>query len=231
MKKILLLVFVSINIISCDPCADCGVVTFEPTVEMVFINADSISSIDSSLTVFNLIDSSLTANIDSLSILRDSLQIVNDSINAGGNLGILKNSLETLIVERRVDSSLYALESIGLDSIAQVLTRTKSSINTGLLLISEIQILESGTVLTYLDSATSWKLPLSFNNDFSRFQLTIDEELFTIELDYENFTEVDAERNVLIRAEDIQVINHSFDSLNACEDNCVDGNATFTFYF
>ncbi len=53
----------------------------------------------------------------------------------------------------------------------------------------------------------------------------------TIEFSYDNIQEVDEERNVLIRAENIQVVSTTFDSFDNCEENCVDGEASFTFYF
>lgn len=230
MNRILYILLLFILIVSCDPCDDCTSITYEPTVEMIFINADSLASIDSALVEFSRIDSALTANIDSLTVLRDSLQIVVDSIANGGNLISEKMNLESLISERQSDSTIYADQNVGLDALATVLNTTRSTINSGLMLIESITLPETSASLHYTDSAASWRVPLSYQKAFSVYELLIDGTTYTIELDYENFTEVDEQRNVLIRAQDIQVINHSFDSLNTCE-NCVDGEATITFYF
>lgn len=230
MNRILYILLLFIFIVSCDPCDDCTSITYEPTVEIIFINADSLASIDSALVEFNRIDSALTANIDSLTVLRDSLQIVVDSIANGGNLASEEMNLESLISERQLDSTIYADQNVGLDTLATVLNTTRGTINSGLMLIESITLPETTATLNYTDSATSWRVPLSYQKAFSVYELLIDGSTYIIELDYENFTEVDEQRNVLIRAQDIQVINHSFDSLNTCE-NCVDGEATITFYF
>lgn len=231
MKNIGVILIAFLCLMSCDPCDDCGTVVFEPTATMIFINADSVAGIDSALVVFATIDSSLNANIDSLSTLRDSLQIVIDSIANGGSLINERNQLDQWILDRQADSTFFANENDGLDSVATVLNSTKTDINSGLLLISQLNMPETGSSLTYTDSASSWQFPLSFEKEFTLYELSINNELFTVELDYENFTEVNEERNVLIRAENIQVIGHTFDSLDACTENCIDGNATFIFYF
>lgn len=232
MRNLSIITILTVLVLSCDPCDDCTTVTFEPTAQMIFINADSVSSIDSSLVAFAEIDSSLNSNIDSLTVLRDSLQIITDSIANGGNLGIEQLALQTLISARQSDSIMFANQNVGLDSIGSVLSSTRATINSGLLLIRKIKFPEINDSLIYTDedSATFWNFPLSYEGAFSSYEITIDNEVFSIELEYENFTEIDEERNVLIRAQDIQVINHSFDSLNSCE-TCVDGEATFTFYF
>ncbi|MEM7296843.1 MAG: hypothetical protein AAF391_01090, partial [Bacteroidota bacterium] len=93
---------------------------------MVFINADSVAGIDSALVVFAAIDSSLNANIDSLTTLRDSLQIVIDSIANGGSLNSERNQLDQWILDRQADSILFANENDGLDSVATVLNSTKT---------------------------------------------------------------------------------------------------------
>lgn len=231
MKNSLSILILFLIIISCDPCDDCTSVSFEPTISFVFINQDSISTIDDSLAVITRNDSSLTANIDSLDILRDSLKIVNDSIANGGSLSGEKMNLDQWIVLRQADSTFFAIKNEDGDSIATVLNTTKTSINSGLLLVDQIEILGTSSILTYEDSAATWSIPLSFDGTFTQYEVTIAGITETVELAYDNFQEVDESRNVLIRAENIRVINEPYDSLINCEANCVDGEATFTFYF
>lgn len=231
MKHILSIFILFILIVSCDPCDDCDSVSFEPTVSFIFINQDSISSIDLKLAEIHQIDSSLTANVDSLTVLRDSLTIVNDSIANGGSLTTEKMNLEQWISDRQADSTIFAVQGEGNDSISSVLSTTKTTINSGLILVDQIDILGANSILTYEDSATSWSIPLAFDGSFTEYEVTIAGVTETIELAYDNVQEVDEQRNVLIRAENIRVVNEPYDSLINCEENCIDGAATFTFYF
>lgn len=231
MKNILSIFILFILIVSCDPCDDCDSVSFEPTVTFIFINQDSISSIDSKLAEINQIDSSLTANVDSLTVLRDSLTIVNDSIANGGSLTTEKLNLEQWISDRQADSTIFAVQGEGNDSISDVLSTTKTTINSGLILVDQIDIPGSNSILTYEDSSTTWSIPLAFDGSFTEYEVTIAGVTETIELAYDNVQEVDEQRNVLIRAENIRVVNEPYDSLINCEENCIDGEATFTFYF
>ncbi len=228
---IFLLILVLIG--SCDPCSECSEpLVVEPTVEMIFINQDSIVAIDDSLSVIAFNDSSLLANIDSLTLLNDSLTIILDSISNGGILETEKLSLESLILLRQADSALFATLNKDADSISTILIATKSTINEGFLLIEQIEIVESNGLITYSDSANSWDLPLLFDGNQTSYDLTISESVFSISLSYETFTEVSEEREITIRASDISILNTiGFDSLINCETNCVDGNASFTFYF
>ncbi|MEO9869515.1 hypothetical protein [Ekhidna sp.] len=235
MKNILSIFVLFILIISCDPCDDCDSVTFEPTVSFIFINQDSIEAINDSLSVIAEIDSSLSTNIDSLILLKDSLQILEDSIANGGMLDQQKIDIETLIGSRQADSLLFAMKNAGTDTIIPILNSTVASINSGLILVSEIAIPGTGYSEVYEDSALVWSIPLSFDNAFAEYNVTIDGFTETIELLYDNVQTVDEQRNVLIRAENIEVINKTYleiDSVKSnCTENCVDGEATFTFYF
>ena len=231
MKHLLSILSLFLLIVSCDPCNDCDSISFEPTVTFIFINQDSVSAINDSLAVINTIDSSLTANIDSLTVLRDSLQTVIDSIANGGSLSSQQMDLEQWIADRQADSTTFAIRNEGSDSISNILTTTRTTINSGLLLVEQIDISGANQLLTYTDSATSWIIPLAFDGSFTEYNVTIAGVTETIELDYDNVQEIDEQRNVLIRAENIRVINEPYDSLINCEQNCIDGEATFTFYF
>lgn len=234
-KKLLSIFILFLLIVSCDPCEDCDTVSFEPTVSLVFINQDSIENLNDSLAVFAFNDSALSANTDSLTTLRDSLEIVENSIANGGSLNEEKMNLEQWISERQIDSTLYADLDQDADSLTSIFNQTKSTINTGLIQLDKIEILGTGTEFTYEDSAEVWSIPLSFDETFNQYEITIKGISDIIELDYETFQEVDEKRNVLIRAKNIEVIsftNNVIDSvLTNCEETCQDGEATFTIYF
>lgn len=219
---------------SCDPCPDCGVsARFEPTVEMIFINQDSVNSINDSLSVFAFNDSSLNANIDSLLLLNDSLQIIVDSIERGGMLLNEKMNIEEWIALRRLDSLFYATLNKEADSLSALFNQTKASIASGLMKIDELTIIETGESVSYSDSSASWNFPLLFDENSVLYEFIIDKETYSIALGYETYTEMDQQRNVLVRATHISVIESSenFITLDSCNVTCEDSNATFTFYF
>lgn len=232
-KQLLSIFILFLLVVSCDPCDDCETVSFEPTVSLIFINQDSIQHINDSLSVIAFNDSVINANIDSLDILRDSLEIVLDSIENGGSLNSQRMDLEQWIMDRQADSLLYAEKNLGTDTIVPILTQTRSTINSGLLRVDQIEILGTSYVNLFedIDSATTWSIPLSYEGEFTQYEVTIAGVSEIIEFAYDNYQEVDQQRNVLIRARNIRVINEPYDSLINCEENCVDGEATFTFYF
>jgi hypothetical protein len=208
-------------------------VSFEPTVSLVFINQDSINLIDARLDFFSSNDSALAVHIDALDTLRSRLEDVQNGLDTGNiSLQDEKDQLLIHISERQADSLFYEEKNINSDSVS-ILTQTKAIINSGMLQVDQIEILGTQNILTYedVDSATSWSIPLSYDGEFTQYEVTIAGITRTIEFSYDNIQEVDQERNVLIRAENIQVVSSTFESFDNCEENCVDGEASFTFYF
>lgn len=238
MKKLLSISTFLFLIASCDPCNDCDSVAFEPTVLLKFINQDSIKNIDDSLNVISQIDSSLKATISSLLKAKDSLNKINDSIANGGTLSQEKIAIESLISQSINDTSLFATRNKGADSIRNILNQTKSTINTGRIVVDQIKILGTNTSFSYTDtdSAEQWSIPLAYDGTFSQYEISIDKKLKdVIELSYENFTEVDEKRNVLIRAKNIRIVDKAYNEIDSiqsnCEENCIDGKTSFTIYF
>lgn len=220
---------------SCDPCDDCDTVSFEPTVSLVFINQDSIKNINDSLSVIAFNDSALNVHIDALDTLNARLAEIQVGLDTGNaSLQAEKDLIQlTLIPERKADSMLYATKNLGTDTIVPILTQTRTLINSGLLSVDKIEILGTSFVDLFedVDSATTWSIPLSYDGEFTQYEVTIAGVSEIIEFAYDNVQEVDQQRNVLIRAQNIRVINEPYDSLINCEENCIDGEATFTFYF
>ncbi|MEM8939111.1 MAG: hypothetical protein AAGC64_07180 [Bacteroidota bacterium] len=233
MRRQYLFFILFVHIFSCDPCENCNdPVLFEPTVEMVFINQDSIIVIDSALLVYDSLDSSFSFVNSLLVDLRDSLNEIEDSLA----LGLIeyqdeKDVLLAAINDSQLDSIFF--DSLEIDSNTNVLNDIKSIINSGLIKIDTLFIPETGAFISYENSSTSWPFPLSFEKNFTLYEVLIHDEEFSIELDYETFIALDQERNVLIRAENIRVIDLSdnFITLDSCNENCLDGEATFTFFF
>ena len=235
LDKLFLLILFLLGVCACDPCDDCNAVSAEPTINLVFINADSLSKLNDSLIVNKtrreVLEVSIAEFNDTLDFLVDSLQVITDSIENGGDMQAEHLSVESAISDAE-DEKLTKTDQVKvLDSLSVIMNHVKTVINSGLLLVNQIEILETGSVLIFTDSAISYQLPLSFNKSFRNYSVTTGSEVNTLEVDYELFQEVDVSRNVLVRAQDIMIINHSFDSLNSCQENCFDGESTYTFYF
>ena len=199
----------------------------------MFINSDSLNKIETQLSIIDFNDSALSSHINVLDTLRDRLEEVQLGLDTGNtSLEEEKELILVLIPENQTDSSLFATLNQDADSISSVLNETKSTINSGLLQVTQIEFIETGDTLLYLDSATNYTIPLSFDKSFTQYAITIDGATYQIEVDYTTFEEIDVERNVLLRAKDIQIIlpMNSFDSLQSCE-TCTDGEASFILYF
>lgn len=218
---------------ACDPCPECGTpLLSEPTVNMKFINLDSVNIINDSLSFFTINDSILNANVDSLAQLRDSLKIVVDSIENGGELSLEEMNLEQWISDRQQDSLLYSELNKDADSLTALLTNQKSTINSGLITIQSLMLRENGETILLNERKSNWAFPLLYDFTTSSYEFELWDESFFIELAYETFTEVDEERKVKVRAKNIQILDFKgFDSIDQCEQNCLDGQTTFTFYF
>jgi len=141
-----------------------------------------------------------------------------------------KDAMLDSILNRQVDSTFLA--DLGITDSISNLNSAKSSVNSGLVELTAINIAGFNTVPLDTNISESWTVPLSFEKEFSIYEILVQEETLVIELDYETFTEVDNERQIRVRAQNIQVVDAiGIDSLINCEQNCIDGETTFTFYF
>lgn len=219
---------------ACDPCADCGLpLTDEPTAEMVFINQKRINEIEEVLVNLDSLDSTLTVTNELLGTFQDSLERIQDSI-AKMLFEYLDEEVALLDTLSKLKPDSAFLSALNLSDSISDLSTQKDSMGSGNLLISKIKFPEINDSLVYSDGdeATSWSFPLAYEKEFTIYEVLIEATTYTIELDYEPFLEVDKEQNVTVTARDIEVIHTvGFDSLIQCEQNCIDGEAIFTFYF
>lgn len=235
MKKLVLPLLIILIMTSCDPCRDCGEpLLSEPTVEMIFINQDSINIITDSLSFFTFNDSALASNIFILDTLRDRLEEVQVGLDTADNVALEqeKMDIEQLIPTRIADSLLFATLNTDSDSLTTLLDTKRSSISSGFIRISMAELVETQKVIFSDTSETSWNFPLLFDGSQASYDIFLWDELFSVSVGYVTSQEINDEREVVIRASDIRVLETTgFDSLTNCETNCIDGNASFTFYF
>lgn len=235
MKQLAVLLFLIIQITSCRTSEDASLtITSEPTIDLVFINTDSLNQLNDSTEVLNTsndaISSTLTHIGDTLQFLNDSLRVINDAIEMGEPLEAAKASIESIIASYSGQQSVFLEEKSMNDSLLAVINNIKILINSGQVLVEDITIVESGNQVLFTDSASLYTVPLSFDKSFTQYSLTIDGEAYGFEVDYEIRQELDARRNVLLKASDITITDHTFLFFDDCEI-CTDGNATFTFHF
>ncbi len=233
--KNLAIIILAVLLVACDACDNCGITSREPTISLTFINLDSLNKLNDSFSVISIqnrsLDSALISLADTINKLNDRLAILTDLIANGGMFDAEKQLIESAIskfITEKVNSTEQKTIN---DSLKIVIGEAQSRINSGLVRVNEIQVVETGRSITYEDSSVIYALPLALDKSFVNYSINIAGKLNTLEVDYTIFEEVDVERNVLIRADNITIVTHSFDSLNACEENCLDGEASYTFYF
>ncbi len=224
-------------IASCDPCDDCDAIFFEPTISLVFIDQERLDLLQTERTEVQSIIDGLDGELDYidsiLNYLNNRITELNIRIDAGEDLENEKGPAEDSVRNFTAQRESPQENKEDQESILDSLNTDISTINSGDIFVNSIEIIETGSVLSYPDSATSFSVPLSMDTSFLNYAVTIGDETNTFVVDYELFQEVDADRNVLIRARDIELMitNDSFDSLVSCQENCLDGQATFTLFF
>ncbi len=237
--RITLLFLISIWVLfSCRECDDCEVFIGEPKVTMVFINQDSLTSIQSDLNHNQTLIDSLSESIVELelsqSILADSIISTQNAVDQG-ELG-LESTLESLRSDFAVDSlSLISFDDTiqQLDSLNAVLQSVSSTINSGLLLVSEIRNTVSGYSISREDSLTVYTVPLDFNNATTSLEFVIHDEVYELNMAHENELSVDERTRVNVSMTEIEVISHTFQSISLqCNTNsCASNETVIICYF
>ncbi len=235
MKQLLFLLLILIQIVSCRTSDDTSLsITSEPTIDLVFINTDSLNQLNDSTNAISVLNTGITASLtqisDTLTFLSDSLGKINTAIDMGELLETEKAAIESAIETYTNQESMLTREKAVNDSLVLVMNGVKSIINSGLVSVQDITIVENGNQQLFTDSASLYTVPLSFDKSFTQYALTISGNRYSFQVDYEIRQELDVRRNVRLKADNITVIDHTFLSFDDCEI-CTDGNATFTFHF
>ena len=225
---------------ACDPCDNCGEpLIYEPTVELVIINKDTLEKLNNVLGVFS---DSLDKNedkeglaVDKLDSLEERLIVVNDSIENGNNsYQEEKEELEDLIGDYMDSLVYYDALLTQIDSVIDYFTTQKSNVNKGLLRIDTLFV--NDQFLTYEDSSESYDAPLLMNEEsFTQFEVVIGNFRGEIAFDYDLEEFVDATREIKLRAFNIHPANSfGFDSVGepiCVTDQCRDDETTLYLYF
>lgn len=236
---IYILFFWSVVTISCDPCNECGEpLLYEPTVAVTFINQDSITALDtavsdSSVTIqyYDSISQELNKEIDSL---EGEVARISDSIQNGNTE--YEDSLE-LVSQMIEDLGLQLLpvekKLADLDSIVGVYNDIIKTINSGLLQVDKVTVLNTGGEITYEDSMKTYNLPLIMDFDQSQtdYQIVIKEKSFTFSLVYELSETLNDARVFKVIASNIQALeNYTCDTLifTCPNDICISNETIIT---
>ncbi|MEQ8336773.1 MAG: hypothetical protein RIA62_05485 [Cyclobacteriaceae bacterium] len=225
---------------ACDPCENCGEpLIYEPTVELVIINKDTLKKLD---TVLGLYTDSLDRNEDKEGWAQDELDslearliVVNDSIENGNNsYQEEKEELEVLISDYLDSLVYYDTLLTQIDSVIDYLNIQKGQVNKGLLRVDTLFI--NDQYLTYEDSFETYDAPLLMNEEsFTQFEIVIGNFRGEIAFDYDLEEFVDATREIKLRAFNIYPVNSfGFDSVGepiCVTDQCRDDETTVYLYF
>lgn len=212
-----LLVILVIGLFSCDPCSDCGLEVRPPYIEISFFDDDRLLEVTDSLSLIN-----------TLQDYADSLIVVVDSIeNHGRPLESEKLEFEMIIdglttLRANKTDTLFAE---ALDSVETLLKKNNSNIKNGRTAIDLLTIEGTG-YSSSLDSLKSHNIPLVINAEQTLMALIIDDEEFSINVEYTLYDEMD-EDNVVRRKAFIESINHTgFDEFTClCADEEVSCSA------
>lgn len=227
--------FTTLFLIACDPCEDCDIVSFEPTMTLVFINQDSLNALDTLLAEVDTSQTELTEHKLSLdSALKDSIARLEaiDTLFSGSELEEVRARLEndTANINQEIEEVNADIDSV--DMLENAYDSLSSRIQSGWVVIEEMVNKNISSILYSQDTANSFEIPLSYLDARITYDVTIADStrsaIFDIYLD----TIFDIERNILIGADSIALQEApGFLTYDSCNSNCEDGSAIFTLYF
>ncbi|MBL6446780.1 hypothetical protein JMN32_10685 [Fulvivirga sp. 29W222] len=217
MKKItdillmLALAILALATVSCEE-NEPEITGIEPSFKIRFINQDSISKLNDSISIIN---ADLQEIADSLVVI-DTLESRDENADYTAN----KEALNTYKKELNQDKS--------------DLTKIINLINSGKVHLTSLEGQNGVGTLIYEDSLTLYRFPLNTNADFSRFIMTIDGNEYSLDTYYTRET-VEEERYIVIKAYNFEIRDYSrFDSLKISQRDSINyssNEATVTAYF
>ncbi|MEQ8237640.1 MAG: hypothetical protein RIA69_00435 [Cyclobacteriaceae bacterium] len=239
-KDILIILSLWLVVQSCDPCDECGTsLELNPSVNLIFINQGGLIEVEKAIDSTNLIIDSLDNRqsifIDTISYWNDSIDQVQIAIDSG-SLELTEYLEElNLLVDLFADTLSSNREVLNqYDSIEGVLVAVSREISSGLIKPEKITLVNNALVFEYEDSANFFTLPLILKENFTRYEIIIEDEIFYIEMTYETAEEINLERKVIVTATNIIPTSDTFDSLTVDCNNrleCLNNETDITLYF
>ncbi len=165
--------------------------------------------------------------VDTLRFVADSLFTINDSIDAG----VIGYEDEQLALENYIDGlthlRLTSADLSGeLELINSDLKEIISDIESGLVKLDQLFVVNTGLDSVYTDSATSYYAPLDMTTEETELSITLNATSYSLILGYELFDEVDIDRRIIRQAMSVSINSHSFDSVQiACDSVNFDCNS------
>lgn len=225
----------------CDPCNDCGEpLVYDPTVNVVFINQDSINQLSSivainteSLTELNALEDDLSDSIGNLTIALDTLQDgIDEGITAYQSLyeryDFIQDSLEE--VQTTIIEQVTALSAANTE-----LNSIISTMANGNLQLKKVVLLNTNSELIYEDSMSTFALPLLLGTvgeyATSNYEITIVDTVLNLDFNYETFETINEARVARIRARDLTVLDNDTVHVNCTTSECISDETTVTVYF
>ena len=225
MKNLIVISLIITICSSCDPCDECGMpLVFDPTVELVFINNDTLQGLDKEIA--SVTETLSTQELkeadaeDKLDSLENRLIEVNELIENGDNsYEEERDDLEDLIIDYTDSLDYYALIIHELDSIQDHWVDFRQEVRDGLIKVDTLYV--NNQYITYDDSAKSYHAPLLMTEEaFTQFETVIGKYRGEISFEYILEESVDETREIKLRARDITPHDyHQYDSIS--EPQCV----------
>ncbi len=236
-SPIFILLVILLMQIGCAECIDCDVLNSEPTLSFSFINQRAINeqslTVDSLSHETNTLDSNLVVIEDSLAIVVDSLAIVQDSIDAG-NVDYEQAALQLQVLEDSLGQLQLQLEMLftQTDSLLDLSNSQLAILAEGLTRIDSLIALSNGNVISYQDSAAVFSVPLSIQQPETMLRLVLPVQAFFIDFRYQLIPYEDDKSRIGFVAEDIEIVSHTFDSIQFnCVNNCTSNGSTVVAYY
>ena len=197
---------------------------FDPTVELIFINNDTlegldekIGSVSETLSTEELKASNAEDELDSLEArLGEVIELIENGDNSYEEE---RNELEDLIIDYTDSLDYYSLIIDELDSIQDHWVNFRQEVQEGLIKVDTLYV--NNQFITYDDSAKSYHAPLLMTEEaFTQFETVIGKYRGEISFEYTLEESVDETREIKLRAKDITPYDYSqYDSIS--EPQCV----------
>jgi len=199
-KYLIYLILIPLVYYSCQECDDCGPSQNEPIVNLKFFNIDSLIKVE-----------------DTLTIIEDSLEVVNQKIDEG-------------------DTTLSDIK-VNLENQQAFYIQVKDNINQGKIKIDEVFGSNGEGPLLFKDSLTNdsltnFRFPLDMNRDESTFVVNIQDRNDEIGFRYDR--EIDkGGKEIIIRIYNITLLTSSYDSVKVIcnKEICTSNETTYKIYF